>query len=62
MFSDCPTRCPICERPLDSPVRLPCGHMLCDMCVTEILMCSQNNCDFQIPHDYKYQPEQDKIE
>ena len=61
-FSKCPRTCPVCAQPLHSPVRLPCRHMICDTCVSEVKLCPDGGCDGQIPEGFIYNPADDQIE
>ena len=62
LFSKCPRACPVCTQPLHSPVRLPCRHMICDTCVSEVKLCPDGGCDGQIPEGFIYNPADDQIE
>ncbi|KAF6032077.1 hypothetical protein EB796_009577 [Bugula neritina] len=61
LYPKCPTKCPSCENSLDSPVRLPCNHILCSLCVAEQKLCGQENCGQPIPPNYVYDAAEDDI-
>jgi len=51
-------KCPYCEDSVDSPVKLPCRHVLCLKCVVElqqmeIFCCPEDSCQKKFPHDFK---------
>lgn len=58
-FRNCPPNCPTCREPLDTPAKLPCGHMLCAMCARQNEKCPADECDQNIPEKYEYKPEDD---
>ncbi|XP_067937583.1 E3 ubiquitin-protein ligase rnf213-alpha-like [Watersipora subatra] len=56
LYENCPARCPVCIQSLDAPVRLPCQHILCEVCAAQLHICSQNDCGKEIPPDSRYNP------
>lgn len=62
ILSNCPAECPACGKPLDSPAKLPCGHLLCDVCSKQNETCPAPECDAVIPKGYNYDPRTDDIE
>lgn len=62
IYSECPDKCSSCKNSLDSPAKLPCGHFVCDVCVKEMTVCKEDDCNVDIPENYDYDPSQDNIE
>ena len=54
-----PSDCPVCLQPLLQPVRLPCAHVFCYLCVKGASMRNRScpMCRAAVPSNYMDQPE-----